>query len=116
MKHDLLLATKVIIYVNRNYVNLAVKFKNPNYMELRPLKCCIGPKLTPRVQEFRTWKCLFCPSRNIHVFHVMYFAIHYASFSGLITMAREQRVDVSAMENSKLLSFCSEKFPLPLNA
>ena len=48
VKNDLLLATKVIIYVNRNYVNLAVKFRYPNYMEFRPLKCCIGPKLTPR--------------------------------------------------------------------
>ena len=33
-------------------------------MELRPLKCCICPKLTPRAQEFRTWKCMFFPSRN----------------------------------------------------
>ena len=22
------------------------------------------PKADPRAQEFRTWKCLFCPSRN----------------------------------------------------
>ena len=66
VKNDLLLHTKVIIQVNRNYVNLAVKFRYPNAMELRPLKCCICPKLTPppRAQKFRTWKCLFCPSRN----------------------------------------------------
>ena len=47
VENDLLLATKVIIYVNKNYVNLAVKFRYPNAMELRPLKCCICPKLTP---------------------------------------------------------------------
>ena len=64
VENDLLLATKVIIYVNKNFVNLAVKFRFPNAMELRPLKCCICPKLTPRAQEFQTWKCLYCPSRN----------------------------------------------------
>ena len=52
VKNDLLLATKVIIYVNRNYVNLAVKFRHPNFMALRPLKCCIGPKLTPGLKNF----------------------------------------------------------------
>ena len=62
--HDLLLATQGHIYVNRNYVNPAVKFRYPNAIELRSLKCCICPKLIPRAQEFRTWKCLFCPSRN----------------------------------------------------
>ena len=52
VKNDLLLATKFIIKVNRNYVNLAVKFRYPNAMELRPLKCCICPKLTPGLKNF----------------------------------------------------------------
>ena len=40
------------MYVNRNYVNPAVKFRYPNAIELRPLKCCICPKLTPRLKNF----------------------------------------------------------------
>ena len=40
------------MYGNRNYVNPAVKFKYPNAIELRPLKCCICPKLTPGLKNF----------------------------------------------------------------
>ena len=59
VKNDLLLATKVIIYVNKNYVNLAVKFRYPKFMELRPLKCCIGPKLTPGLKNFEHGNVFF---------------------------------------------------------
>ena len=40
------------MYVNINYVNPAVKFRYPNAIELRPLKCCICPKLTPGLKNF----------------------------------------------------------------
>ena len=59
VKHNLLLHTKVIIYVNRNYVNLAVKFRYPNYMELRPLKYCIGQKLTSGLKNFEHGNACF---------------------------------------------------------
>ena len=34
-------------------------------------------KLTPRAQEFRTWKCLFCPSRNTYIMRHQIFAHQY---------------------------------------
>ena len=66
-KNDLIVPFKVMICVNKNYVNLAVKLRYPDYMELYGIKTPMTmywPKADPRAQEFRTWKCLFCPSRN----------------------------------------------------
>ena len=47
------------MYVNRNYVNPAVKFRYPNAIELRPLKCCICPKLTPGLNNFEHGNACF---------------------------------------------------------
>ena len=57
--HDLLLATQGHYIVNRNYVNPAVKFRYPNAIELRPLKCCICPKLTPGLKNFEHGNACF---------------------------------------------------------
>ena len=50
---------KVIICVNRNYVNPAIKFRYLNAIELRPLKCCICPKLTPGLKNFEHGNACF---------------------------------------------------------
>ena len=40
----------------------------------------------------------------------------YVSFSGLITSVGEERATFSAIDYSLLCGFCSERFPLPLDA